>query len=112
MRPPVHLQQTVNSGHAVIDNPRHEDSESIQSETHLAARHHAVDAVVQQSHHVYERHEESAPADDSGTVVDEVEELDVVRLVAHLRIVHILGHIGNDKHAQVVHLRGNAKWVN
>lgn len=95
----------------MIDNSGYKNSESVESETHLAARHHSVDAVVQQSYHVYERHEEGAPADDGGTVIDEVEEFYVIWLVAHLGIVHIFSHIGDDKDTQVVHLCGNAKWV-
>ena len=111
MRSPVHLQQTVNCGNAMIDNSGDKDSECVESETHLTTRHNSVDAVVQKSYHVDERHEEGAPADDGGTVVDKIEEFYVIWLVAHLGIVHIFSHVGDDKDTQVVHLCGNAKWV-
>jgi hypothetical protein len=111
MRSPVHLQQSVHRRHAVVDNPREEDGEGVEGEADLAAGHDLVDAVVEQSDHVDERHEEGASADDDGSVVDEIEELEVVGVVADRLVVHVLGDVGDDQHAEVVHLRGDAKRI-
>ena len=111
VRPPEHLQQAVNSSHAVVRDSSQEDGERVEREADLAAGHDFVDAVVEQADHVDQRHQKGAPADDGRALVDEVEELDVFGVGALGLVVHVLGDVGDDEHAEVVHLGGDAEGV-
>lgn len=111
MRAPEHLQQAVHGGHAVVRNPSEENGECVESEANLSAWHDFVDAVVQQSNHVDQRHQKGAPANDGRAIVDEIEELDIFRISALGLIIHVLGDVCDDKHAEVIHLGWDAERV-
>lgn len=111
MGSPVHLKQPIYGSHTVIDDSREEYGESVESETYFPTRHYFIDAVIEQSDHVDQRHQKSASTDDGRTVVDEVEKLDIIWVFANSFIVHVLGDVCNDEHTQVVHLGWDAEGV-
>ena len=76
--PPNKFNQPEHRGRAVVQQARQKNEHSVEREADLPARHHLVDAVVQQSHHVEDRHQRSPQAGYHGPVVDEVEEGQVV----------------------------------
>lgn len=56
----------------MIESTCEEDGEGVESEADFATGHDFVNAVVEQSDHVEQGHQEGAAADDGGSVVDEV----------------------------------------
>ena len=80
----------------MINEPRQEDNQSVQSETHLATRHDLIDAEIQHSEHIEQREDKGAPTDDDGSVKYKIQEIDVTTIVAYILVVHILSHKSHD----------------
>lgn len=109
--PPDELVQPEHRRRAVVQQPRQEDQDGVEREAHLPTRHHLVYAVVEQPDHVEYGHEGGADAGDHGAVVDEVQERQVLVVAAGVLGEYGLGAVGDDQHAEVVHLRGDAEGV-
>jgi len=95
----------------VVQQPGQKDEHCVERETHLAARHDLVDAVVQHSHHVQNGHQGSPQAGHHRPVVDEVQKLQVLAVTAAVAPQQGFGAVGDDKDTQVVHLCWDAEGV-
>lgn len=79
----------------MVEQPRQEYGEGVESQADLSARHDLVDAVIEQANHVKYGEESSTSDYDSWAIEDEVEELGIFRVCTGIFFVNILGDVGN-----------------